>query len=113
MCLSLVSMLRRQDDGAGRIHFVNIASMAYQPGENEGILYEEAMEVGRCGWPAGCVGGWMLLAPPTDRPKWLAGAVKPCSAYTASPLSSACPCHNASLVCSIQRVGTILKPPAA
>ena len=53
MCLSLVSMLRRQDEGAGRIMFVNIASMAYQSAENEGILYEEAMEVG--GW----VGGWV------------------------------------------------------
>ena len=31
----------------GRIKFVNIASMAYDPAENEGILYEEAMEVGR------------------------------------------------------------------
>lgn len=30
----------------GRIKFVNIASMAYDPAENEGILYEEAMEVG-------------------------------------------------------------------
>lgn len=29
----------------GRIKFVNIASMAYDPAENEGILYEEAMEV--------------------------------------------------------------------
>lgn len=46
MCLSLVSMLKRQDDGQGRIKFVNIASMAYDPAENEGILYEEAMEVG-------------------------------------------------------------------
>lgn len=44
MCLSLVSMLKRQDDGQGRIKFVNIASMAYDPVENEGILYEEAME---------------------------------------------------------------------
>lgn len=44
MCLSLVSMLKRQDDGQGRIKFVNIASMAYDPAENEGILYEEAME---------------------------------------------------------------------
>jgi hypothetical protein len=48
MCLSLVSMLRRQDAGEGRIKFVNIASMAYDPAENEGILYEEAMEVGSC-----------------------------------------------------------------
>ena len=29
----------------GRIKFVNIASMMYDPSENEGILYEEAMEV--------------------------------------------------------------------
>ena len=56
MCLSLVSMLRRQDEGAGRIMFVNIASMAYQSAENEGILYEEAMEVGGVG---GWVGGWV------------------------------------------------------
>lgn len=45
MCLSLVSMLRRQDNDQGRIKFVNIASMLYDPSENEGILYEEAMEV--------------------------------------------------------------------
>lgn len=44
MCLSLVSMLRRQDNDQGRIKFVNIASMLYDPSENEGILYEEAME---------------------------------------------------------------------
>ena len=53
MCLSLVAMLRRQDSGAGRIRFVNIASMAYDPADNEGILYEEAMEVG----VGGCLGG--------------------------------------------------------
>eukprot|EP00887_Chlorella_sp_A99_P003061 scaffold9.g3061.t1 len=44
MCLALVSLLRRQDDGRGLIKFVNIASMNYNPAENEGILYEEAME---------------------------------------------------------------------
>lgn len=44
MCLSLVAMLRRQDDDQNRIKFVNIASMMYDPAENEGILYEEAME---------------------------------------------------------------------
>jgi hypothetical protein len=38
-------MLRRQDNDQGRIKFVNIASMLYDPSENEGILYEEAMEV--------------------------------------------------------------------
>ncbi|KAL4447673.1 hypothetical protein ABPG75_004892 [Micractinium tetrahymenae] len=44
MCLSLVAMLRRQDAGQGRIKFVNIASLQYDPADNEGILYEEAME---------------------------------------------------------------------
>ena len=44
MCQALVALLRRQDDGAGRIKFVNIASMAYAPRENEGIEFEDAME---------------------------------------------------------------------
>ena len=77
MCLSLVSMLRRQDEGAGRIMFVNIASMAYQSAENEGILYEEAMEVGGVGgWVGGWVGrragGWVLPAV-TDWPALAGG----------------------------------------
>lgn len=44
MCNALVAMLKRADEGRGLIKFVNIASMAYNPAENEGILYEEAME---------------------------------------------------------------------
>ncbi len=36
MCMALVAMLKRQDDGRGLISFVNIASMAYNPRENEG-----------------------------------------------------------------------------
>jgi hypothetical protein len=44
MCLQLVSLLRTKDAGRGLINFVNIASVAYNPDDNEGVLYEEAME---------------------------------------------------------------------
>lgn len=40
MCLTLVSMLRRQDGGQGLIRFVNIASMNYDPDQNEGRWQE-------------------------------------------------------------------------
>jgi hypothetical protein len=36
MCNALVAMLKRADEGRGLIKFVNIASMAYNPAENEG-----------------------------------------------------------------------------
>ncbi|KAG7666809.1 hypothetical protein Ndes2526B_g04694 [Nannochloris sp. 'desiccata'] len=44
MCKQLMSTLKSKDAGQGRIKFVNIASMSYNPREHEGITYEEAME---------------------------------------------------------------------
>lgn len=44
MCNQLMSTLRSKDGGQGRIKFVNIASLSYNPRANEGVTYEEAME---------------------------------------------------------------------
>jgi CBS domain-containing protein/predicted DCC family thiol-disulfide oxidoreductase YuxK len=44
MCKQLMSTLKSKDAGQGRIKFVNIASMTYNPREHEGITYEDAME---------------------------------------------------------------------
>lgn len=44
LCNQLMSTLRDRDGGKGRIKFVNIASMTFDPRENEGVSYEEAME---------------------------------------------------------------------
>jgi len=44
MCLQLVDTLKQKDDAQGRIKFVNIASLNFNPSENEGITYEDAME---------------------------------------------------------------------
>eukprot|EP00873_Tetraselmis_striata_P016726 jgi/Tetstr1/436990/TSEL_025762.t1 len=38
-----VEMLKRLDDGKGRIEFVDISPMDYDPSQNAGITYEEAM----------------------------------------------------------------------
>jgi predicted DCC family thiol-disulfide oxidoreductase YuxK len=44
MCRTLKNVLTRQDGGAGRVAFVNIADPSYDEDENEGIAYEDAME---------------------------------------------------------------------
>ena len=44
MCKQLMSTLKSKDAGQGRIKFVNIANMTYNPRDHEGITYEEAME---------------------------------------------------------------------
>ena len=44
MCTQLRSTLRDRDGGQGRLKFVNIASVTYNPRDNEGITYEDAME---------------------------------------------------------------------
>ncbi|KAJ9519535.1 hypothetical protein QJQ45_013457 [Haematococcus lacustris] len=44
MCRSLKTVLERQDNGRGKIKFVNIADDSYDPNKNMGIEYEEAME---------------------------------------------------------------------
>lgn len=44
MCLQLVDTLKGKDAGEGRIKFVNIASLNFDPDDNEGITYEDAME---------------------------------------------------------------------
>lgn len=44
ICNQLMSTLRERDGGQGRIKFVNIALMTFDPRENEGVTYEEAME---------------------------------------------------------------------
>eukprot|EP00199_Chlamydomonas_sp_CCMP681_P001981 CAMPEP_0119107482 /NCGR_PEP_ID=MMETSP1180-20130426/10462_1 /TAXON_ID=3052 ORGANISM="Chlamydomonas cf sp, Strain CCMP681" /NCGR_SAMPLE_ID=MMETSP1180 /ASSEMBLY_ACC=CAM_ASM_000741 /LENGTH=348 /DNA_ID=CAMNT_0007092977 /DNA_START=181 /DNA_END=1224 /DNA_ORIENTATION=- len=44
MCMSLKTVLKRQDRERGLIKFVNIAEDTYNPSKNMGITYEEAME---------------------------------------------------------------------
>ena len=44
MCRTLKNVLTRQDAGAGRVAFVNIADPAFDPKSHEGIEYEDAME---------------------------------------------------------------------
>ena len=44
MCLQLVSTLKSKDGAEGRIKFVNIASLSYNPRDNDGVTYEEARE---------------------------------------------------------------------
>jgi len=44
MCNQLMNTLKDRDGGQGRIKFVNIASVTYNPRDNEGVTYEEAME---------------------------------------------------------------------
>ncbi len=44
MCKQLMSTLKAKDGDQGRIKFVNIASLSYNPRDHEGITYEEAME---------------------------------------------------------------------
>lgn len=44
MCQSMKNLLERQDNGRGRIFFVNIADAHYSPSQNMGISYEEGME---------------------------------------------------------------------
>ena len=44
MCNQLMGTLKDKDGNQGRIKFVNIASLAYRPSENEGVTYEDAME---------------------------------------------------------------------
>lgn len=44
MCRSLKAVLERQDDRQGRISFVDISDPYYDPLQNMGIEYDEAME---------------------------------------------------------------------
>lgn len=44
MCNQLMGTLKDKDGNQGRIKFVNIASLAYDSSENEGVTYEDAME---------------------------------------------------------------------
>ena len=44
MCNQLMQTLKNKDAGLGRIKFVNIASLKYNPRDNEGVTFEEAME---------------------------------------------------------------------
>ena len=44
MCRQLMSTLKGKDAGRGLIKFVNIASVQYNPNENAGITFEDAME---------------------------------------------------------------------
>ncbi len=37
-------MLKRRDEGIGKINFVDIASPAYDPQENAGISYQQVSE---------------------------------------------------------------------
>lgn len=43
LCMREVNMLKRRDEGKGKIAFVDIASPAYDPRENAGISFESAM----------------------------------------------------------------------
>lgn len=44
MCLSLMTVLKRQDNNRGLIQFVNIADPDYNPRNHMGVLYDDAME---------------------------------------------------------------------
>ena len=44
MCRTLKNVLTRQDAGAGRVAFINVADDAFDPEAHEGIEYEDAME---------------------------------------------------------------------
>ena len=42
LCMREVNMLRRRDDGVGKVEFVDIASPDYDPAANAGISFEQA-----------------------------------------------------------------------
>eukprot|EP00894_Picocystis_sp_ML_P002725 jgi/Pico_ML_1/53242/g3818.t1 len=44
ICMNLVSMLKKRDKGRGKIKFINIADVDYNPDENMYIEFEEAMQ---------------------------------------------------------------------
>ncbi len=41
LCMREVNMLKRRDEGQGKIAFVDIASPAYDPKDHENISFEE------------------------------------------------------------------------
>ena len=43
LCMREVDMLRRRDEGVGKIEFVDIASPEYDPVRNAGISFEQAI----------------------------------------------------------------------
>ncbi|KAK9810504.1 hypothetical protein WJX72_011884 [[Myrmecia] bisecta] len=43
LCMREVNMLRRRDEGKGKIDFVDVASPDYDPADNAGISYKQAM----------------------------------------------------------------------
>uniref|UniRef100_A0A7S2SYR9 Thiol-disulfide oxidoreductase DCC n=2 Tax=Chloropicon primus TaxID=1764295 RepID=A0A7S2SYR9_9CHLO len=43
LCMREVNMLRRRDEQSNKIDFVDIASAEYDPRDNQGITFEEAM----------------------------------------------------------------------
>jgi len=43
LCMREVNMLRRRDEGVGKIDFVDISSTSYNPAENSDLTYEQAM----------------------------------------------------------------------
>ncbi len=43
LCMREVNMLRRRDEGAGKICFVDIDAPDYSPADNAGISYEQGM----------------------------------------------------------------------
>ncbi|GAX83680.1 hypothetical protein CEUSTIGMA_g11105.t1 [Chlamydomonas eustigma] len=55
MCLSLMTVLKRQDNGRNLVKFVNIADPDYKPKSHMGITYEEAMETIHAIQPDGTV----------------------------------------------------------
>ncbi|CAL8460729.1 g260 [Coccomyxa elongata] len=44
LCMREVNMLKRRDEGKGKIYFVDIDAPDYRPEDNAGITYEQAME---------------------------------------------------------------------
>jgi len=44
MCRTLKNVLTRQDGDRGRVEFVNIADLSYDPAANGGVEYEDAMD---------------------------------------------------------------------
>ncbi|EIE25433.1 putative thiol-disulfide oxidoreductase DCC, partial [Coccomyxa subellipsoidea C-169] len=44
LCMREVNMLKRRDEGKGKIYFVDVDAPDYRPEDNAGISYEQAME---------------------------------------------------------------------
>lgn len=53
LCMREVNMLKRRDEGKGKIYFVDIDAPDYRPEDNAGITYEQVQR--EVGFVAGCL----------------------------------------------------------